>query len=133
MAKIEELLKLTRQQGASDLHLVSGSAAYLRIHGEMVKLKFKAVSEEVCRALIFEILNDSQIEQFQEHMELYLSHSLTGTGRFRVNVFMQRNGIGAVFRLIPEDILTLDELGLPRQLNDLIDVTEGLILVTGPT
>jgi twitching motility protein PilT len=133
MAKVEELLRLTKQQGASDLHLVSGSPPYLRVNGEMVKLKYKAVSDEICRALIFELLTDSQIEHFQEFMELDLSHALNGTGRFRVNVFMQRSGIGAVFRLIPEDILTIEELGLPKQLSDLIDVTEGLILVTGPT
>jgi twitching motility protein PilT len=133
MAKIEELLKLMKQHGASDLHLVGGSPPYLRVQGEMVKLKYKAVSEEVCRALIYELLNESQIEHFEENLELDLSYALQGTGRFRVNVFMQRNGIGAVFRLIPEDILTIEELSLPRQLYDLIDANEGLILVTGPT
>jgi twitching motility protein PilT len=133
MAKIEELLKLMKQHGASDLHLVGGSPPYLRVQGEMVKLKYKAVSEEVCRALIYELLSEGQIEHFEENLELDLSYALQGTGRFRVNVFMQRNGIGGVFRLIPEDILTIEELGLPRQLYDLIDATEGLILVTGPT
>ncbi|MFL6546809.1 MAG: type IV pilus twitching motility protein PilT, partial [Candidatus Udaeobacter sp.] len=133
MAKIVELLKLMKQHGASDLHLVGGSPPYLRVQGEMVKLKYKAVSEEVCRALIYELLSEGQIEQFEENLELDLSYALQGTGRFRVNVFMQRNGIGAVFRLIPEDILTIEELSLPRQLYDLIDATEGLILVTGPT
>jgi twitching motility protein PilT len=122
-----------KQHGASDLHLVGGSPPYLRVQGEMVKLKYKAVSEEVCRALIYELLSVGQIEQFEENLELDLSYALHGTGRFRVNVFIQRNGIGAVFRLIPEDILTIEELSLPRQLYDLIDATEGLILVTGPT
>lgn len=133
MAKIDELLKLMKPQGASDLHLTSGSAPYLRIHGEMVKLKYKDVAPEICQGLIFEILTEKQKELFREEFELDFSYPLEGIGRFRVNVFMQRKGIGAVFRLIPENIQSVYELGLPEQLQDLIDVSEGLILVTGPT
>lgn len=133
MAKLDELLTFAKQKAASDLHLTSGSAPYLRIHGEMVKLNNRHVSQEVCHGLIFEILTDSQKEQFVETRDLDFSYSLEGIGRFRVNVFMQRNGIGAVFRHISEEILTVEELGLPEQLLDLIDVSEGLILVTGPT
>jgi twitching motility protein PilT len=133
MAKIDDLLKYTRQQDASDLHLVSGAAPYLRVRGEMVKLNYKEVSAEVCRALIFEILTEDQRNRFSEHLDLDTSYSLNGIGRFRVNVFMQRRGIGAVFRLIPEEIKTIQELSLPEQLHDLVNVSEGLILVTGPT
>jgi twitching motility protein PilT len=133
MAALEDLLKLTKQQDASDLHLTSGSAPFLRIHGEMVRLNYKNVSPEVCHGLIFEILTERQKQLFQEHLELDFSYPVRGVGRFRVNVFMQRNGIGAVFRLIPENIQTITELGLPEQIHDLINVSEGLILVTGPT
>src|SRR5215212_3141230 len=133
MAKLDELLTFAKQKNASDLHLTSGSSPYLRIHGEMVKLNHRHVSQEVCHGLIFEILTDNQKEQFLETRDLDFSYSLEGVGRFRVNVFMQRNGIGAVFRHISEEILTVEELGLPEQLLDLIDVSEGLILVTGPT
>jgi twitching motility protein PilT len=133
MAKLDELLTFAKQKNASDLHLTSGSAPYLRIHGEMVKLNYRHVSQEVCHGLIFEILTENQKEQFIETRDLDFSYTLEGVGRFRVNVFMQRNGIGAVFRHISEDILTVEELGLPEQLLDLIDVSEGLILVTGPT
>lgn len=133
MAKLDELLKLTKQQQASDLHLTSGSAPYLRIHGEMVRLKYRDVSADVCKGLIFEILTDDQKERFDENMELDFSYPVQGVGRFRVNVFMQSRGMGAVFRLIPENIMTVNDLGLPDQLLDLIDVSEGLILVTGPT
>jgi twitching motility protein PilT len=133
MAALEDLLRITKQQNASDLHLASGSAPYLRIHGEMVRLNYKNVSAEVCRGLIFEILTGRQKELFQENLELDFSYPVHGVGRFRVNAFMQRNGIGAVFRLIPEDIQTIPELGLPERLLDLIEVSEGLILVTGPT
>jgi len=122
-----------KQQSASDLHLTSGSAPFMRVHGEMVKLNYKNVSPDTCQGLIFEILNEKQKEIFTENWDLDLSYPLIGAGRFRVNVFMQRNGISAVFRLIPETVKTISELELPDQLNDLIDISEGLILVTGPT
>ncbi len=133
MARLDDLLRQMKQQGASDLHLTSGSAPYMRIHGDMVKLNYKNVTAETCEGLIFEILNDKQKELFTEEWDLDLSYPLAGVGRFRVNVFMQRNGISAVFRLIPEEIKTIRELDLPEQLSQLIDVSEGLILVTGPT
>jgi twitching motility protein PilT len=122
-----------KQQGASDLHLTSGSAPYMRINGDMVKLNYRNVSAETCHALIFEILSENQKGLFTESCDLDLSYPLPGVGRFRVNVFMQRNGISAVLRLIPESIKTIDELDLPEQLANLIDASEGLILVTGPT
>jgi twitching motility protein PilT len=133
MARLDDLLRQMKQQGASDLHLTSGSAPYMRIHGDMVKLNYREVSAETCQSLIFEILNEKQKELFTEDWDLDLSYPLGGVGRFRVNVFMQRNGVSAVFRLIPENIKTIEELDLPDQLADLIDVSEGLILVTGPT
>jgi twitching motility protein PilT len=122
-----------KQQNASDLHLSSGSAPYLRVHGQMLKLNYREVSQETCQSLIFQILTEKQTEIFTEHLELDFSYPLPEVGRFRVNVFMQRNGIAAVFRLIPEKVQTIEELGLPAQLLDLLDVSEGLVLVTGPT
>jgi twitching motility protein PilT len=122
-----------RQQDASDLHLTSGAAPYMRIDGEMVKQNYKTVSAETCQSLVFEILTDSQKELFNEKQDLDFSYPLQGVGRFRVNVFVQRHGIAACFRLIPEHIKTIQQLDLPEQLSDLINVSEGLVLVTGPT
>jgi twitching motility protein PilT len=133
MARLDDLLRQMKQHGASDLHVTSGSAPYMRIHGEMVKLNYRNVAPDTCQSLIFEILTDKQKEIFTEHWDLDLSYPLAGVGRFRVNVFMQRNGISSVFRLIPENIKTIEELDLPEQLGSLIDASEGLILVTGPT
>src|SRR6266849_4343119 len=133
MARINDLLRQMKQQGASDLHLTSGSAPYMRIHGDMVKLNYRSVNAETCQSLINEILTEKQRELFTENWDLDLSYPLSGVGRFRVNVFMQRNGVSAVFRLIPENIKTISELDLPEQLASLIDISEGLILVTGPT
>jgi twitching motility protein PilT len=133
MAKIDEILRLMTEREASDLHLASGSAPYLRIHGEMVRLNYKAVSPEVCKALILEILSESQRETLLEDWDLDCSYALNGMGRFRVNAFVQRNGCGAVFRRIPEQIQTIQELGLPESLANHLNLSEGLILVTGPT
>jgi twitching motility protein PilT len=133
MARIDEILALMTEREASDLHIASGSAPYLRIHGEMVKLNYKDVTPEVCQALIFEILSEPQRESFLDNWDLDCSYSLKGVGRFRVNVFRQRKGVGAAFRLIPEQIQTIQELGLPENLENLINVSEGLVLVTGPT
>src|ERR1700704_1560712 len=122
MPRLDDLLRQMKQQNASDLHLTSGSAPFVRINGDMVKLKYRNASPETCRALIFEILTENQKELFTENCDLDLSYPLNGVGRFRVNVFMQRNGISAVFRLIPETIMTIGELDLPEQLGNLIDV-----------
>src|ERR1700722_2744449 len=133
MAKIDQLFTLMQQQGASDLHLSTGAPPCLRLHGEMVRLKYHDLSSDECQALIFEILTEKQKKLFVENWELDCSYSLEGVGRFRVNVFMQRLGIGAVFRIIPTKIKSVKELNLPESILDLIAVQKGLILVTGPT
>src|SRR6266853_5241946 len=133
MAKIAEILALMADREASDLHLASGSSPYLRIHGEMVKLNYKAVSPEVCKGLILEILSEYQRETFLENWDLDCSYAIRGVGRFRVNAFIQRNGCGAVFRRIPEEIKTIEELGLPESLADHLNLSEVLILVTRQT
>ena len=133
MAKIDEILALMNERGASDLHLASGSAPYLRINGEMVKLNYKDVSPEVCQHLILEILSEKQRKSFLDDWDLDCSYALKGIGRFRLNAFRQRKGVGAVFRRIPEHIQTLEDLELPDHLVNLLDASEGLILVTGPT
>jgi len=133
MARIDDILKQMIDCHASDLHISSGCAPYLRVHGEMVKLNYKDLSAEVTQALIFEVLSETQRESFLSTWDIDCSYSLPGIGRFRVNVFRQRKGVGAVFRLIPEHISTIEELGLPANLVELLNVSEGLILVTGPT
>lgn len=133
MARIDEILKQMSGSEASDLHLTSGSAPFFRVHGEMVKLNYKELTPELCQALLFEVLTEQQRETLLENWDLDCSYSLKGVGRFRVNGFRQRHGLGAVFRRIPENIQTVTELGLPASIVDLLDVSEGLILVTGPT
>jgi twitching motility protein PilT len=133
MAQIDQLFRIMIDKGASDLHLAAGAPPYLRTHGDMAKLEFKSLSNEEIQALIFEILNEKQKRSFVEHWELDCSYTVPGLGRFRCNVFMQRKGMGAVFRVIPEKIKSTEELGLPKEILDLIAVPKGLICVVGAT
>ncbi|MCC6276933.1 MAG: type IV pilus twitching motility protein PilT [Oligoflexia bacterium] len=133
MAKLDQLFTLMKQQNASDLHFTTGAPPFLRLHGEMVKLNYHNLTPEETQALIFELLTEKQKRQFIENWELDCSYTLEGVGRFRCNIFMQRRGIGAVFRIIPEKIKTLQELQLPENLLDLINVHKGMVLVVGAT
>lgn len=134
MASIDGLLKEMVEQGASDLHITSGAPPYLRIHGGMAPLgQFREFSNQEVQGLLFEILTEKQKKSFIEKWELDFAYQIPALGRFRVNVFMQRKGLGAVFRQIPEKIKTAEELALPKMMLDLIDADKGLVLVTGPT
>ncbi len=134
MASIDELFKIMAEQGASDLHVTSGAPPYLRLHGGMVPMNFKNLSNQDVQGLIFEILSEKQKKQFIEKWELDFAYSPKGSvGRFRCNIFMQRKGLGAVFRSIAEKIKTPQELNLPSAIIEMIEVDKGLILVTGPT
>ncbi|RYZ60712.1 MAG: type IV pilus twitching motility protein PilT, partial [Proteobacteria bacterium] len=121
------------EQGASDLHITSGAPPYLRLHGNMMPLNYRELSNQDVQGLIFEILSETQKKGFVEKWELDCAYTLAGVGRFRCNIFMQRKGLGAVFRIIPERIKTPQELNLPPAVMDVIDCEKGLILVTGPT
>jgi twitching motility protein PilT len=133
MAELDKLFKLMVNQNASDLHMSAEAAPYLRIHGEMVQVQHPPLDNDAVQALVFEILNEKQKRQFIENWELDCSYSLPGVGRFRVNVFMQRRGLGAVFRVIPEKLRSALDLGLPKSVMDVANVDRGLVLVTGPT
>ncbi|MEK6627019.1 MAG: type IV pilus twitching motility protein PilT [Bdellovibrionota bacterium] len=133
MATIDDLFRLMVEQKASDLHLTSGAPPFLRLHGDMSPLNYRQLSNQDVQGLIFEILSEKQKKTFVEKWELDFAYVVEGVGRFRCNVFMQRKGLGAVFRTIPEKIKTAQELNLPPAIIDLVDCDRGLILVTGPT
>ncbi|MGE0761897.1 MAG: type IV pilus twitching motility protein PilT [Bdellovibrionales bacterium] len=133
MAEIDKLFRLMVEKNSSDMHLSAGTPPFLRVHGDMIPIDHPPLQNDSIQALVFEILTEKQKRLFVEHWELDCSYQLPGVGRFRVNVFMQRRGMGAVFRVIPEVIKTIDELQLPRSLYDLIDAPRGMVLVTGPT
>jgi twitching motility protein PilT len=133
MATIDDLFRLMVEQKASDLHLTSGAPPFLRLHGNMSPLNYRQLSNQDVQGLIFEILSEKQKKTFVEKWELDFAYVVEGLGRFRCNVFMQRKGLGAVFRTIPEKIKTAQELNLPQSIIDMVDCDRGLILVTGPT
>jgi len=133
MSEIENLLRQAVTSGASDLHLSAGSPIMMRVNGSMQKLNEHLLEKELAQNLVHEILDKEQVQVLDNEHEIDFSLELSETGRFRVNVFHQRQGLGAVFRAIPETIPAMKDLGLPRIVQELIDLEHGLILVTGPT
>jgi twitching motility protein PilT len=133
MARLDSFLRLVLDQKASDLHFVAGSRPTIRHNGDLVPIPFRELQQRETRRFLYEILTADQIERFEATSDLDFAYELPGTGRFRVNMFQQRNGMGAVFRIIPQVIPTVAELGLPHQLRKVIDFSNGLVLFTGPT
>lgn len=133
MAQIDQFLKVLVQQGGSDLHLTVGSPPVIRVHGRLQRLKFRELSNEDMEALVYEIMEEEWRITFVDRMDYDFAYEIEGLARFRVNVFWQRKGLGAVFRTIPSEILTADDLGFPDAIRRLCMLTKGLVLVTGPT
>src|SRR5215216_3446322 len=123
---LPDLLKTTLDLGGSDLHLSIGSAPQVRVNGHLQRLDHPALTPEVIKTLCYSVLTDAQKKKFEEKWELDLAFGLRGVGRFRCNVFNQKGAVGAVYRLIPEKIRPLDELGLPAVLAELADRPRGL-------
>ena len=133
MIDISKLLTFAVQQGASDCHISAGEPPMVRMHGDLKKLDYPALSQDETHALIYDMMSDVQRKNFEEHRECDFSFYLGDIARFRVNVFVQGRGLGAVFRTIPTEILPLEKLGMPPILRQICDREKGLVLVTGPT
>ncbi|MDO4434884.1 MAG: type IV pilus twitching motility protein PilT [Cardiobacteriaceae bacterium] len=131
--KLDDLLRFTFKQKASDLHLSSGLPPMVRIDGDVRRINGPALESEQLRAMIYGIMTDEQVRGFEETWEADFSTEVKGIARFRVNVFNQNRGIAVVFRTIPSKVLTLEELNAPEKFKEIIDVPRGLVLVTGPT
>ena len=136
MANIDQYLKFMLKAGASDFHLSTGSAPIYRIDGSMRPVAMSS-SEPMTTVLVWELLKEILPErnrnEFEKIQDTDFAYDISGIGRFRVNVFKDRKGVGAVFRYIPEKILSLEQLGLPQTLNQFCMLNAGLVLVTGPT
>jgi twitching motility protein PilT len=133
MITSSDLLRFAIDRRASDLHLSAGEPPMVRIQGDLVRIDHPPLLPDDTHRLIFEVMNDGQRRQFQEHLEVDFAYELGDDARFRVNAFMHDRGEGAVFRQIPGKIPRLDELGLPPILRSLVQAEKGLVLVTGPT
>jgi len=133
MAKIDAFFRLMHEQGASDLHLVSGQPPALRITGDIERIKYKTLTNDDLRKILYEITPEEKIKTFEETGDVDFGYEIPGLARYRANYFMQKNGVAAVFREIPSEILTAEQLGLPPVISKLASLPRGLVLVTGPT
>lgn len=133
MAKIDAFFKLMNEQGASDLHLASGQPPALRIRGDIERIKYKVLDNDDLRGMLYEIAPEQKIKLFEESGDVDFGYEIPGLARYRANFFMQKNGVGAVFREIPSTIMTAEQLGLPEVVSKLATLPRGLVLVTGPT
>src|SRR6476661_8849023 len=131
---IDELLEHMVTRDASDLHVTVGTPPVIRVRGEVERLdEYAALTPDDTQELLYRILSSEQQKNFEIKRQLDFSHSIPGLARFRVNVYFQRESIGAAFRLITAELKTLEELGMPSTLHLLTDKPRGLVLVTGPT
>jgi len=130
---VSELLAFTVKNNASDLHLSSGEPPLIRIHGDMTRIKMPSLDPREVQAMLYDIMNDTQRKMFEEHLELDFSFSLGDIARFRVNTFAQNRGMSAAFRVIPNEVFTLEQLKTPEIFKDISMTPRGICLVTGPT
>ena len=133
MARIDAFLKLGLAQGCSDIHLAVGVPPMLRMHGDLMPIKFRDLGDTELEGYISEILTANQRKRFDEGHDLDFSYVSEDKGRFRVNVFRKETGVGATFRFIPGEVPTLESLDLPAVVRKLCDHHQGMILVTGST
>jgi twitching motility protein PilT len=133
MATLPDLLNALVSLKGSDLHLTTNTPPQVRVHGKLQTLDLPVLGPAETKALAYSVLTDAQKKRFEETLELDFSFGIRGLARFRCNVFNQRGAVAAVYRLIPENIRSFDELGLPPVLATLADRPRGLVLVTGPT
>jgi twitching motility protein PilT len=121
------------RMGASDLHVTAGLPPMVRVSGSVRPLDYEPLTPNATRDIIYDILSNDQRQRLESEWELDFSYSLPRTARFRVNVYFQRGSLGAAFRTIPHEIVSLEELGLPKAVDGLTEKPRGLVLVTGPT
>jgi twitching motility protein PilT len=133
VARIDAFLKLGMQQGCSDVHLAVGVPPMLRMHGDLLPIKFRDLRPGELESYVTEILTRTQTEQFTAGHDLDFSYVSSDGGRFRVNIYRKDTGVGATFRSIPSDVPTLEKLHLPPIVSKLCDFHQGMILVTGST
>lgn len=133
MAKIDTYFRELKERGASDLHMVVGFPPLLRLHGELQPTDHSVLTAETNREILFEILKPEQQTHLEKNRDFDMAYELGDEARFRCNFFYQQRGVGAVFRIIPTKILTLEQLGLSETLKTIAMFKQGLVLVTGPT
>jgi len=131
---LSDMLRKLIELGGSDLHITTNSPPMVRVDGHLRPLEgFRVLTPADTKALAYSVLTDAQKHRFEENLELDFSFGVRGLSRFRANIFNQRGAVGAVFRAIPYEIKSFEQLGLPPIVSQLCERPRGLILVTGPT
>jgi len=130
---IAELLAFSVKNKASDLHLSAGLPPMIRVDGDMRRINVAPLEHRAVHALTYDIMNDKQRKDYEEFLETDFSFEIPGVARFRVNAYNQKRGAGSVFRTIPSEVLTLEQLDAPPIFKEIVEVARGLVLVTGPT
>ncbi len=133
MVTLQQLLKATVKQHASDLHIVAGSAPVLRVYGQIVRFKSEVLTPEQTQNLCYSILTEAQKSRFEATKEIDFSFGIKDVARFRANFFFQKGAVSGVFRRISLEIPAMDELGIPKVVQEVVNYPAGLVLVTGPT
>jgi twitching motility protein PilT len=131
--QIDRLLAEVKKRGASDLHLAAGYPAMVRLHGEIVNLSTSPLTNDMLKSMLYEIMIPQQVQAFESEWDLDFAYALEQVARFRANLFCDKRGVGAAFRIIPTEIQTIDGMKLPPAIKKLASFEKGLILVTGPT
>ncbi|MCZ6564560.1 MAG: type IV pilus twitching motility protein PilT [Gammaproteobacteria bacterium] len=130
---ISQLLAFSVKNGASDLHLSAGVPPMIRVDGDVRRINVPAMEHRQVHEMVYDIMNDKQRKDYEEFLETDFSFEIPGLARFRVNAFIQNRGAGAVFRTIPSNILSLEDLACPKIFEEISSYPRGLVLVTGPT
>ena len=133
MAKIDAFFNLMMEVGASDLHLASGSQPIVRVRGDLERISHPPLDNDSLKAMLYEIAPEYKVKHFEETGDVDFGYEIPNVARFRANFFNQKYGVGAVFRQIPNTILTAEQLGLPPIMKKFGELHKGLVLVTGPT
>ncbi len=133
MVTMSELFIMMHEKNASDIHITAGATPMLRIDGDLIQTPFEKLTPEMCQTLIFSLMTDAQRQRFEATNELDFAFGIKGMGRLRMNAYRQRGVVGAAIRSIPSKYKTFEELNLPPVVYELMKMTKGLLLITGPT
>jgi len=132
VARIDAILQQAKEQGASDLHIATGAQPMVRIHGEIVPTSFPEITPETAELLLLELLDEDSSARFAEFKDVDFSYEIPGVVQVRCNIYEESQGLAAAFRILPSEIFTLEQLGLPASVTRLAGLRRGLVLVTGP-
>jgi twitching motility protein PilT len=132
MARIDAILQQVKEQGASDLHITTGAPPMIRINGEITPIPYEEITGELSQLLLLELMDEELSTRFAEYKDVDFSYEVPGIVRVRCNIYEQAKGLGAAFRILPSQILSFEQLGLPPSVGRLAELRRGLVLVTGP-